>query len=149
MTRSASLRSLAVTTLKDDEDVQARLGDDGGVLVVDQILGDEPDESDPRLFVDAETSESNRSNKQEHKRFNLYLGADATSRYVRRNGDNALANLLDAAADVMTTHPGDRWFVDGIVDEQNDGYVDDIGRYRRFVQIAVERRDIHPAQADD
>lgn len=149
MTRSSDLRVLAVTILEETDAVQDRLGSDGSVLVVDQILGDDPDNSDPRLFVDAEAVESNRNNKQEDKRFSVYVGADATPRFVRGRGDNALSKLLDAAVDALTEHPGDGWTVDGVVDEQNDGYIDDINRFRRIAQVAIERDDMHPAQTDN
>ena len=149
MTRSSDLRVLVVNTLQSDDDIQRRLGDDGDVFPVDSVLGDDPDESDPRLLVDAEAVDSDRENKQEHKRFNVFLTAEATTGHVQTAGQNAVPRLLDAGIDVITTHQGDRGVAGGVVDEQNLGFDEDVNRYRRVAQCRVERRDIHPAQADD
>ena len=149
MTRTSDLRVLVVNTLQSDAAVQAELGADGDVLPVDSVLGNDPDESDPRLLVDAEAVDSDRENKQEHKRFNVFLTAEATPSHVQTAGQNAVPRLLDAAIDVVTEHQGDRWVAGGVVDEQNSGFVEEVNRFRRIAQCRVERRDVHPAQTDD
>jgi hypothetical protein len=142
--RSGDLLVAAIGWLESDSEVTQRLGDDGAVLEVDKIIGEDPNEADPRLVVDVEERTSDRNNKQEDKQFNLIVMADATDDYVRGTGTNAVRRLLDAAKEVLTTHPGDRWVARGVEEEVNEGYVENIKRYRRMARIRINRNDLRP-----
>ena len=146
--RTADLRATVIGGLRADAEVQALLGDGGAVLPVNSVLGPDPDDADPRLLVDVEAADSDRENKQEHKRFNVFLTVEASPRHVRTTGQNVLPRLLDAAVDLVTEHP-QGLTARGVIDEQNLGFVEDVNRFRRVAQCRLERRDLHPAQTDN
>ena len=146
--RTAYLRAYVIGGLRGDPDVQDALGDGGAVLPVNSVLGPDPADADPRLLVDVEAADSNRQNKQEHKRFNVFLTVEATPRQMRTGGQNLLARLLDAAVDLVTEHP-QGLTARGVIDEQNLGFVEGVNRFRRVAQCRLERRDLHPAQTDN
>lgn len=130
--RTATLLGELIGRLKDADDI------DGGVIPV--AIAAERDDLDPRISVGVSTSSTERQNRLEDKTFEARVIVDGTREFVDENGTLALIELLDAAADELTTHRNG-WGAEGITSQEEVAWADEVNRYLGVVSATFERID--------
>lgn len=136
--RNSALLVELITRLKANDDITERLGGSGGVIPV-QVAA-EKDDLDPRISVGVSTSSTERQNRLEDKTFEARVIVDGTRDYVDSNNVLGLIELLDAAADELTTHRNG-WGAEGITSQEEVAWADEVNRYLGVVSATFERID--------